>query len=180
MKGIGELLVTLWISGKKLSAKQESWVQSLVEKDPLEKWTATHSSVLAWRIPWTEEPGGLQSMESQRIRRDWATKTLLLLLRITISKRTSVQLSWTVTSNSLWPMDCSMVGFPVHHQLPELAQTHVHQVDDAISTISSSVVSSSCLQSFPASGSFLRSQFFTSGGQRFEASASASALPMNI
>ena len=70
MKGIGELLVTLWISDKKLSAKQESWVQSLVEKDPLEKGTATHSSVLAWRIPWTEEPGGLQSMESQRIRRD--------------------------------------------------------------------------------------------------------------
>ena len=42
-------------------------------EDPLEKEMATHSSVLAWRIPWTEEPGGLQSMDSQRIGRDWAT-----------------------------------------------------------------------------------------------------------
>ena len=44
---------------------KETWVQSLGRKDPLEKGMATHSSVLAWRIPWTEEPGGLQSMRSQ-------------------------------------------------------------------------------------------------------------------
>ena len=43
---------------------QETRVQSLGGKDPLEKGTATHSSILAWRIPWTEDPGGLQSMES--------------------------------------------------------------------------------------------------------------------
>ena len=42
-------------------------------EDPLEKETATHSSTLAWKIPWTEEPGRLQSMGSQRIRHDWAT-----------------------------------------------------------------------------------------------------------
>ena len=48
-----------------LSAKQETWVLSLGWEDPLEKRMATHSSVLAWRIPWTEEPGGLQSMGSQ-------------------------------------------------------------------------------------------------------------------
>ena len=41
---------------------QETWVQSLDQEDPLEEEMATHSSVLAWRIPWTEEPGGLQSM----------------------------------------------------------------------------------------------------------------------
>ena len=46
---------------------QETWVRSLGCKDPLEKKMATHSSVLAWRIPWTEEPGGLQSRESQRV-----------------------------------------------------------------------------------------------------------------
>ena len=45
----------------------ETWVQSLVQEDPLEEDMATHSSFLAWRIPWTEEPGGLQSMESQRV-----------------------------------------------------------------------------------------------------------------
>ena len=47
---------------------QEAWVQSLSQEDPLEKEMATHSSVLAWRIPWREEPGGLQSMGSQRVR----------------------------------------------------------------------------------------------------------------
>ena len=47
-------------------AMQETWVQSLVQKDPLEKEMATHSSILAWDIPWTEEPGELQSMGSHR------------------------------------------------------------------------------------------------------------------
>ena len=45
---------------KNLPAMQETWVQSVGWKDPLEKGVATHSSILAWRIPWTEEPGGLQ------------------------------------------------------------------------------------------------------------------------
>ena len=49
---------------------QETWVQSLGWEDILEKEMATHSSILAWRIPWTGEPGGLQSMESQRVRHD--------------------------------------------------------------------------------------------------------------
>ena len=51
-------------------AKQEIQVQSLGREDPLEKDMATHSSILAWRIPWTEEPGGLQSIGSQRVGRD--------------------------------------------------------------------------------------------------------------
>ena len=53
---------------KNLSAVQETGVLSLGQEDPLEKEMATHSSILAWRIPWTEEPGGLQSMGSQRVR----------------------------------------------------------------------------------------------------------------
>ena len=77
------------------------------------------------------------------------------------------------------PMDCSSPGFPVHHQLPELAHTRVHQVSDTMQTTSSSVVPlSSSLQSFPASGSFPMSQFFASGGQSI--GASASVLTMNI
>ena len=51
---------------KNLPAMQETWVWSLGWEDPLEKEMATHSSIPAWGIPWTEEPGGLQSMESQR------------------------------------------------------------------------------------------------------------------
>ena len=53
----------------------QTWVQSLVQEDPLEKEMATHSSVLDWRIPRTEEPGRLQSSGSQRVGRDWATNT---------------------------------------------------------------------------------------------------------
>ena len=55
---------------KCLPAVWETWVQSLGWEDPLEKEMATHSSTLAWRIPWTEEPGRLQSMGSQRVRHD--------------------------------------------------------------------------------------------------------------
>ena len=51
-------------------AMQETWVRSLGWEDPLEKVTTTHSSILAWRIPWTEEPGGLQSMGSERVGQD--------------------------------------------------------------------------------------------------------------
>ena len=55
---------------KNLPAMHERRVRFLGQKDPLEKEMATHSSILDWRISWTEEPGGLQSMESQRIRHD--------------------------------------------------------------------------------------------------------------
>ena len=51
---------------------RETWVWSLGQEDPLEKETATHSSTLAWRIPWMEEPGGLRSIGLQRAGRDWA------------------------------------------------------------------------------------------------------------
>ena len=55
-------------------AKLEMWILSLSREDPLEKGVATHSSILAWRIPWTEVPGRLQSMGSQRVGHDLATK----------------------------------------------------------------------------------------------------------
>ena len=66
------------------------------------------------------------------------------------------------------PMDCSMPGFPVHHQLLELTQTHVCWVDDAMQPSSAVVSFSSHIQSFPASGSFPVSKFFASGGQVLE------------
>ena len=79
------------------------------------------------------------------------------------------------------PMDCSMPGFPVHHQLLELAQTHCPWSWWCHLTISSSVTPfSSYLQSFPESGSFPMNQFFTSGGQSMEVSASALVLPLKI
>ena len=57
---------------KNLLAMQETKIQSLGQEDPLEKEIATHPSILAWRIPWTEEPGGLHSMGSQRVGHDWS------------------------------------------------------------------------------------------------------------
>ena len=78
------------------------------------------------------------------------------------------------------PMNRSTPGLPVHHQLPEFTQTHVHRVGDGHLTISSSVIPfSSCPQSFPASGSFQMSQLFASGGQSIGVSASTSVLPVN-
>ena len=58
---------------KSLPAVQETRVQSLGRENPLEKEMATHSSILAWKIPWTEELGRPQCMESQRVGHDWAT-----------------------------------------------------------------------------------------------------------
>ena len=67
---------------KNLPAMQETGVQSVGEEDPLEKEMATHSSTLAWRIPWTEEPGRLQSTGSQRVRRDLVTKQQQSLYKV--------------------------------------------------------------------------------------------------
>ena len=79
------------------------------------------------------------------------------------------------------PKDCSTPGSSVLHYLLEFAQIRVHRVSDAIQPSHPlSSPSPPCLQSFPASGSFQMSQFFTSGGQRIRVSASASVLPMNI
>ena len=60
---------------KSLSAMHGTQVQSLGQEDPLEKGMLTHSSILAWRIPWTEEPGRLQSLGSQRVGHNWTSKT---------------------------------------------------------------------------------------------------------
>ena len=65
-------MICLWASPLAQMVKnlQETWVRSLGQEDPLEKEMATYSSTLAWKIPWTEEPGGLQSMGSQRVGHD--------------------------------------------------------------------------------------------------------------
>ena len=87
----------------------------------------------------------------------------------------SVTQSWPTLPN---PMDCNTPGLPIPHHLPEFAQVHVHCISDAFQPSSSDALSSCCLQSFPASGSFPISWFFTSGAQNI--TASASVLPMNI
>ena len=61
---------------KNLPVMQETWIRSLGWEDTLKKGMVNHSSILAWRIPWTEEPGRLQSMESQRVRHNQVTNTI--------------------------------------------------------------------------------------------------------
>ena len=78
---------------KKLPARQGTWVWSLGWEDPPEKGRATHSSILAWEIPWTEEPGRLQSMGSQRTGQDWVTNTFTFGWRVD---------SWGVCSVKEW------------------------------------------------------------------------------
>ena len=61
----------------------ETWVQSLGQEDPLEKEIATHSNILAWKIPWMEEPGWLQSMRLQRVGHDWVTSLSIFYIFMT-------------------------------------------------------------------------------------------------
>ena len=78
-------------------AMQKTLLQSLGQEDPLEKEMANHSSILAWRIPWTEEPGGLQSMGSQRVRHDWvctAAACITYMLAITKKEILSFRTAW--------------------------------------------------------------------------------------
>ena len=70
---------------KHLPTMRETWVQSLGQEDFLEKEMATHSSILAWKIPWTEEPGGLQSLGLQRVGHDWATSLSQTLMCIGVT-----------------------------------------------------------------------------------------------
>ena len=70
---------------KNMPAMWETWFQSLGQEDPLEESMATHPRILAWRIPWTEEPGGLQSMESQRAGHNWATNTFTFFHHLSFS-----------------------------------------------------------------------------------------------
>ena len=77
------------------------------------------------------------------------------------------------------PMDCSTPGFPIHHQLPELAQTHVHWVNDDIQP-SCPVILFSCLQSFPASGSFSMHQHFKTGGKKKNKKQVARVLELHL
>ena len=97
----------------------------------------------------------------------------LIVLHLISSVTQSCPILWDL-------MNCSMPGFPVHHQFQELVQTNVHPVGDAIQLSHPVIPFSSHLQSFPTSESFPMSQFFTSGGQSIGVSASASVLPMNI
>ena len=142
-----------------LPAMQETQVQSLGWEDPLEKGMAPQSSILAWRISWTEEPGKLQSMGSRiglfpftvvgmlrsvlkgsmlrgMLPSCYSSCTVHAIQELDTTKQLSLLPFSPVQSLSrvrlCSPMNRSTTGLPVHHQLPEFTQTHVHRVGDAI------------------------------------------------
>ena len=159
---------------KRLAAVWETQVQFLVWEDPLEKAMATHSSTLAWKIPWTEEPGRLQSMGSLRVRHDWMTSlsSFALLVQFSSAAQSCLTLRLHGLQHSRTPCPS-----PSPRACSNSCPTSwwYHQ------TILSSVIPfSSCIQSFPVSRSFQMSQLFASGGQNIGASALASVLPMYI
>ena len=123
---------------KNLPDKQEIGVWSLGWEDPLEKEISTHSTILAWEIPWTEETGGLQSMESQRVKPKLATKPPPPFKLHGKRKRqskvqfSSVQFSRSVVSDSLRPHESQHARPLCPSQILEFTQTHAHQVSDAI------------------------------------------------
>ena len=82
------LLVTQTV--KNLPAMQKTWLQSLGQKDPLEEEMATHSSILAWEIPWTEESGRQQTKGLQRVGHDWATNTDVTFMRPALLVRLAI------------------------------------------------------------------------------------------
>ena len=129
-------------------AVQRTRLQPLGQEDPLEKGMATHSSILVWRVPWTEEPGGLQSTSWQSqtrlsththsfaqdggdlAKRLWEEQAYSTATPKThLGQFSSVAQSRPTLCN---PVDCSTPGLPVHHQFQELTQTHVRRVGDAV------------------------------------------------
>jgi len=102
---------------KNLPAMQETQIWSLGQEDPLEKGIATHSSILAWRISWTEEPGRLQSTGSQRVGYDRATNTVTFSLWCVVYKNIKSLCCMCVLVAQLCatnPIDYSLPGFSLH------------------------------------------------------------------
>ena len=108
---------------------QEMWVWSLGQEDPLQKKMATHSSILAWKIPWTEKPGGLQSTGSQRVRHGWAARgssqprnwtrvfkspALASMFFTTSATWEAPGVSLSIVSDSLQPVDCNQPCCSLH------------------------------------------------------------------
>ena len=191
-----------WLSAKESATfrkMQEIWVQSLGGEDPLQKGMATHSSILAWRIPWTEEPGEPQSMGSQSWTQlsDWKAQQHEQLIQINTwenkqpnqrvgkrPKQTFFQRRYFVVGQSPWCVwlfatPCTAhqasLSFTISWSLPKLCPLHQWC---CLAISSSDALFSFCPQSFPASGTFPKSQLFASHDQN--TGVSASVLPTSI
>ena len=102
---------------------RETWLRSLGREDPPEKEMATHSSILAWRIPWTEEPGGLQSTGSQRVGHDWETSLSLSFTFIHLKPR----LIYLYSIFRLFLFSCVYVFCLIYESLTWLQKTELYK-----------------------------------------------------
>ena len=109
----------------------ETWVHSLSWEDPLEKKMATHSSILAWRVPWTAELGGLQSMGLQRVWHDWATS-----LSPSVSFCFSLHMLSMLFLRPCWYISLKLVflPFPTPHHIKVILFLHLLEVFTQISS----------------------------------------------
>ena len=146
----GSLLCQWNFPGKNTGVGCYFLLQGIFLTQGIESRCITHSSILACRNPWTVEPGRLHLWGCKEPdMTEWLNWCFYLILENCLSYSFAVVQS-SVMSDSLWSMDCSMLGFPVLHHLPEFAQTHVQQVNDAIQP--------SCLLSSPSPPAFNLSQ----------------------
>ena len=117
-----------WFSAKESASQCRRWrVGFLGQEDPLEKEMATYSSILAWKIPWTEEPGGLQSMGLQRVGHDLVTKQQHSLARLNAAWNFQVKVgNWAIDSENsrrtllvwVWRMGKELLMFRVSEETP--------------------------------------------------------------
>ena len=145
---------------------------------------ATHSSILAWRMPWTEEPGGPQFMVLQRVGHYWECAHTFqewdCWIKFVVAHMCACPVT-SVVSNSLWPPWTKAHGLLCPQLYPGIHSSSCPSSQWCyLTNLSSPAPFSSCLQSCPESGSFPTSQLFASGGHSIGASSSASVLPMNI
>ena len=160
----------------------------------LEKEMATHSSVLAWKIPGTGEPGGLPSLGSHRVGHDWSdlaaarsildaalsNSSTLIPAAFLFKNSYSVQFNSAPLSPTLCnPMNCNTPGLPVRHQHPASTQTHVQCVGDAIQPSHPLSSPSPPALNLSQHQSLIKWVSYSRGGQNIGVSPSTSTLPMN-
>ena len=123
----------------KLPVMQETRVQSLGQKDSLEKGMATHSSILAWRIPWTEEPESLQSTGAQRVRHNWSKNTFTLLYIMHSKTIHYVVFTWFSTLHK-WNYMYSFFIFIVYWSILDVVLVSDTQQNDLVIHIHISIL----------------------------------------
>ena len=162
--------------GKAFACNEGTWVRSLAREDPLVKEMAIHSRTLAWKIPWMEEPGRLQSMGWQRVGHNWATSlTLMFSTQIFSVVQLLSHIRLFATS---WSAACqAFLSFIISWSLLKLMSIESVMPPNHLILCHSFLPLPSV---FPVSRSFLISWLFATCGQSTGASASASILSMNI